>query len=187
MARAWLGILMMALIFGMIGCREEGTPESFLNGTWRANTREYYQDQRNHFKNNIVDYDYKITFIEGISVYEGIFEESIFNIPVCKGIYAVSGRAFNVQVTHIYRNNIGLGEEFGEEWLPIRNIDNEEGIDIAVIRAIFTNLPLSLSLIHFPQSYTCSIGTTLEMTTTVAEDVTPFAVTTTYRKIVEIE
>jgi hypothetical protein len=178
---ALLGILMMALILGMIGCRDNPA-ESLLNGTWLAANRVYFEESKNEVGRNIENYDCKITFYEGDfeeSVYNGTFEESFGNSLVCKGIYKALGRDINMRVTHIYGEYLGLEAR----WCSIV----DDGIKQAVINEKFSELPLSLSLAVLPPEYNYSVTTDLQMTTTVVDGDQAYAVTTTYRRIVEVE
>jgi hypothetical protein len=174
MTRAWLGILIMTLIFGMIGCKE-GTTESLLYGTWRVASREYYQDEKNKFTDSLRHIDYRITFND-----DRTFEEYFGGNPICKGIYeTLDTRIENmaIRVTHIYGNNF----ERDSRWYSI------DELEITVIKEKFSeDKYCGLPLILLPQIYTYALSPSLIMSTIVAET-TPYEVATTYTRIAEIE
>jgi hypothetical protein len=199
MTRIWLGI--MALTLSMIGCTDQNeTDEKLIFGTWRAHTREYFQDEKNYITYDVKSYDYKITFNEGVlgeSAYSGTFYETfryyIYNgagdvaevfedNPLCMGNYTANTVWINIEVTHFYGDYFGLESK----WYPINY--NENGINLALIKEKFFDerLFFYLPLICLPQSFTYSIGTSFRMMTTV-DGAKPISVTTSFTKIDEVE
>lgn len=181
--RACLKIMIIALVFGMTGCKS-GNIEDFLGGTWHALEREVYDEIR-PINRNISNYDYKITFISGgiseESVYMGTFEEYIGNNPICRGSYFASESWLLIQVTDV------KGEYFERQgWCPVN--DNEDGIGSALVKNTFSVTFSGLPLICLAQSqyYQYSISPSLQMMATVEEDTT-YTVTTRYARIAGIE
>ena len=103
--RFWLGMLVMALVFGMtvVGCSDGSTDgdsgngggstsgsggvDSALNGTWIANEA------------NGVDAS---EIILAVKFNNGNWEESIDGIPMVKGNYTTNSGTITIKITHVH-------------------------------------------------------------------------------------
>jgi uncharacterized lipoprotein YehR (DUF1307 family) len=96
----WLGILVIALVFGMmvVGCDDDSTDDSSggggggstdpaLNGTW-VGIYESGGSIELHFNN-------------------GSFEQIYNNSPYFKGTYTTSGNNVTIKITHLHGNLFG--------------------------------------------------------------------------------
>jgi hypothetical protein len=201
--RACLGILIMTLVFGMIGCKS-GDVEELLSGTWLAFERGLYKDENNERKYDIRDFNYKITFEEGTSeesVYRGTFYETftyfvideagktvaeIENRFICKGNYIASGGGLSVKVTHFYGDYLGLEPRWyliDEDEFKMDEIKEKFSVPAENKFIIGKDNFFDLPLIRLPQTYSYTISPSLKMTTTTDS----YSVSTKYTKIGGIE